>query len=141
MSLPNARYIRSLDASQPTVVAIKTNAAVVAGDILAITSGLVGPLTAADTGIIGIAMGDADSGAFCNVMMLTRTSIIRIPYTGTTKTSLTDADCFGTAFDWDGTAKKLNLDDVTGGTLLVVAYDNTNDTADVVIKGSALWVA
>jgi hypothetical protein len=141
MALQNARYLKSLDGSQPSVVKIVTNAAVVAGDILAITSGLVGPLTAADAAIIGIAQGDADIGAECYVALINDKSVIRVPYAGTSKTSLAAADRFGTAFDWDATAKKLNLDDTTGGTMIVVNYDNTADTADVIFKASALWNA
>jgi len=117
---------------------IKTNAAVVAGDLLAITSGLVGPATAADAAIIGIAGGDAASGAKCQVILLNEMSVVRVPYMGTTKTSIVEADLFGTKFDWDAT-KKLNLDDTTGGYLQVVAYDNTAKTADVVVCKAALW--
>lgn len=136
----SALYKRSLDGRQITTMEIKTNADVVAGDLLAITSGLVGPATAADAAIIGIAGGDAASGAMCQVIMLNEMSVIRVPYMGTTKTSLAAADLFGTKFDWDAT-KKLNLDDTTDGFLQVVAYDNTAKTADVVVCKAALWNA
>ena len=49
-----AKYLYSLDNTQPMTVKIVTNAAVVEGDILAITSGLVGPLANGDEDIIGI---------------------------------------------------------------------------------------
>lgn len=137
----SAFYKRSLDGRQVTSMEIKTNAAVVAGDLLAITSGLVGPVTAADTGIIGIAAGPAASGAMCPVILLNEMSVVRVPIVGTTKTTLAEADLFGTKFDWDATNKKLNLDDVTGGFLQVVAYDNTAKTADTIVCRTALWNA
>ena len=139
-----AKYVYSLDNSQPMTVKITTNAAVVEGDILAITSGLVGPLTAADVDIIGIAMGDAASGAEASVLLLGPMSVIRVPFTGSTKKTLAAADRFGTLFDWDATAKDMDLDDTTGGVFAVVNYVNVDatagtGTADVVINSAKLW--
>lgn len=134
-----AKYLYSLDNTQPMVVNIKTSAAVKDGDIVAITSGLITAMTAADTGIVGIANGDTASGGIAQVTLLSPMSVIRVPYVGTTKTTLADADKWGTAFDWDDTNKKLNLDDTTGGMLKVVNYNNTAKTADVTIGASALW--
>lgn len=136
-----AKYLYSLDNSQPMSVTITTNAAVVDGDLLAITSGLVGPATAQDSGVIGIAVGGAASGAACKVLLLSPSSVIRVPYVGSTKTSLAAADRFGTAFDWNATSKAIDLDDTTSGFLRVVNYDNSNDTADCTIDASALWTA
>lgn len=137
----SARYVYSLDNSQPMTTKVVTNADVVEGDILAITSGLVGPLAAADSGVIGIAMAAVSSGAEVPVLLLNSNSVVRVPYTGSTKTSLAAADRFGTAFDWNAASKKIDLDDTTGGIFRVVAYDNDNDTADVVVDASALWTA
>jgi len=141
-----AKYVYSLDNSQPMTVKITTNAAVVEGDILAITSGLVGPLTAADVDIIGIAMGDAASGAEASVLLINPMSVIRVPFTGSTKKTLAAADRFGTLFDWDATAKDMDLDDTTGGVFAVVNYVNVDatagtGTADVVISAAKLWTA
>lgn len=136
-----AFYKRSLDCRQVTCIDMTTNAAVKAGDLLAITSGLVGPISAADTGVIGIAGADAVSGAKVQVNLINGGSVVRVPFTGTTKTTLGAADQFGTKFDWDATNKKLNLDDTTGGMFLVVGYDNTKKTADVVVSAAALWNA
>lgn len=141
-----AKYVYSLDNSQPMTVKITTNAAVVEGDILAITSGLVGPLTAADDEIIGLAMGDAASGAKASVLLLSPMSVIRVPFTGSTKTTLAAADRFGTLFDWDATAKDMDLDDTTGGVFVVVDYVNIDatagtGTADVVISSAKRWNA
>jgi predicted RecA/RadA family phage recombinase len=141
-----AKYIYSLDNSQPMTVKITTNAAVVEGDILAITSGLVGPLSAADSDIIGIAMGDAASGAEASVLLLGPMSVIRVPFAGSTKKTLADADRFGTLYDWNATNKVLNLDDTNGGVFAVVNYVNEDatagtGTADVVINAAKLWTA
>lgn len=141
-----AKYLYSLDNTQPMTVRIVTNAAVVEGDILAITSGLVGPLANGDSDIIGIAMGDAASGAEVPVLLLSPFSVIRVPFAGSTKKSLTAADRFGTLFDWDATNKDLDLDDTTGGVFAVVNYNNVNPTAgtgyaDVCINAAKLWTA
>lgn len=141
-----AKYVYSLDNSQPMTVKINTNAAVVEGDILAITSGLVGPLTAADDEIIGLAMCDAASGAKASVLLLSPMSVIRVPFTGSTKKTLAAADRFGTLFDWDATAKDMDLDDTTGGVFVVVDYVNIDatagtGTADVVISSAKRWNA
>lgn len=140
----SAKYLYSLDNTQPMTVKIVTNAAVVEGDILAITSGLVGPITAADEGIIGLAMGDAASGAECAVLLLSPMSVVRVPFAGSTKKTLTAADRFGTLFDWNATTKKMNLDDDTGGMFSVVAYNNVDPTggtgyADVCVSSAKLW--
>jgi len=137
------KYLKSLDNSQPMTVKIVTNAAVVAGDLLAITLGLVGPVAAADSAVIGIAMGDADSGDEVPVLLITPMSVIRVNWKSSvpTKTSLVAADRFGTAFDWIAADKQMDLDDVTGGIFKVVGYDNTAKTADVVVDASALWTA
>lgn len=132
----SAKYVYSLDNSQPMNVKLKTGAAIKAGDILAIASGVVSAVAAAAAAgtIIGIAMADADAGAIAPVMVLNDRSVVRVPYIGTTKTSLVEADRITTAFDWDATHKKLNLDDTTGGFLKVVAFNNTDKTADVLIS-------
>lgn len=137
------KYLKSLDNSQPMTVKIVTNAAVVDGDLLAITLGLVGPATAADAAIIGIAMGDAESGAEASVLLINPMSVLRVNWKSSvpTKLTLVAADKFGTAFDWIAADKQMDLDDVTGGIFKVVGYDNTAKTADVVVDASALWTA
>lgn len=134
-----AKYVYSLDNSQPMTIEIVTNAAVIDGELVAITSGLAGPLTAADVAILGISMGAYASGATAKVLLLNPMSVIRISYSGTSKTSLAAADKWGTAFDYEATGKTLNLDDTTGGVFRVVNYNNTDDTADVVISAAKLW--
>lgn len=141
-----AQYLYSLDNTQPMTVKIVTNAAVVEGDILAITSGLVGPLAGGDDAIIGLATGDAASGAECSVLLLNPRSVIRVPFTGSTKKFFAAADRFGTLFDWDATAKDLDPDDTTGGVFAIVQYNNVDKTAgtgyaDVCITSAKLWTA
>lgn len=146
-------YKRSLDHSQPMVekVHIGASQTIKAGNLLDISSGLSVKAAATASAIIGIALADITTGDAVGdddqipVLILNTESVVRCKYTGSTKTSLTAADKFGTAFDIavDGTtgAQTLNLDDVTGGLLLVVGYNNDNDTADVVIKADDLWNA
>ena len=133
------KYLYSLDNSQPMTVEIVTNAIVTDGMLLAITSGLAGPLTAADSAILGISMGAYASGATAKVLLLNPMSVIRISYSGSSKTSLAAADKWGTLFDYEATGGTLNLDDTTGGVFRVVNYDNTADTADVTISAAKLW--
>lgn len=141
-----AKYLYSLDNTQPMTVRIATNAAVVEGDILAITSGLVGPLANGDSDIIGIAMGDAASGAEVPVLLLSPFSVIRVPFTGSTKKFLAAGDRFGTLFDWNVTAKALDLDDTDSGVFAVVNYNNVDTAAgtgyaDVCVNAAKLWTA
>ena len=141
-----AKYLYSLDNTQPMTVKIVTNAAVVEGDILAITSGLVGPLANGDSDIIGIAMGDAASGAEASVLLLSPLSVIRVPFTGSTKKFLTAADRFGALFDWNTTKLAMDLDDDTGGVFAVVNYNNVDTAAgtgyaDVCVNAAKLWTA
>ena len=91
-------------------------------------------------------MGDAASGAEASVLLLGPMSVIRVPFTGSTKKTLAAADRFGTLFDWDATAKDMDLDDTTGGVFAVVNYVNEDATrgtgiADVVISAAKLWTA
>ena len=87
------KYLYSLDNSQPMTVEIVTNAAVVDGDLLAITSGLVGPAADADAEIIGIAVGAAASGLKLKCCY-SPYSVIRCSFISgiPTKTSLAAAD-------------------------------------------------
>lgn len=134
------KYICSLDNTQPMYKNIKTSATVTAGQLLVVASGVVAPAGAAATGVIGLAMADAASGAEVQVLLLNNKSVIRVPYTAGTKTSLVAADRFVTSFDIDSNQKML-LDDTTGGILKVVEYNNTAKTADVVVSSTVLWNA
>ncbi|MEO3947628.1 hypothetical protein [Gorillibacterium sp. CAU 1737] len=108
------------------------------GDLVVASSGVIVVAAAAATAIVGIAAASITTGAspVAGVdripVTLVKDAVIRIDYTGTTKTTLAVADKYGTAFDL-GTKRTLNLDDTTGGMLQVIDYNNTNKTADVVI--------
>jgi hypothetical protein len=142
------KYQKSLDYSQPNEIKVKINASqtIIAGDLIFISSGKGSKATAASTAIIGIALEAITTGAEVtdadeiSVLMINSKSVIRLDYAGVTKTSLTSADMWITAFDITS-AQKVNLDDTTGGQCLVVGYDNTNETVDVIIKASALFNA
>ncbi|MCU7521934.1 MAG: hypothetical protein HF312_17095 [Ignavibacteria bacterium] len=139
-------YLKSLDATQPNEVRVKIAASqtILAGDLISITSGKGVKAGAAATGILGIATQDITTGTTVTdadailVIAINERSVVRMSYVGTTKTSLVDTDMYLTAFDIDAN-QNINLDDTTGGAMLVVGYNNTNKTADVVIKRSALW--
>lgn len=146
-------YKRSLDHTQPMVekVHIGASQTIKAGMLLDVSSGLGVKAAATATAILGIALADITTGLSVGdddqipVLMLNTKSVIRAKYTGSSKTSLTAADKFGTAYDLavDGTtgAQTVNLDDTTGGLFLVVGYNNDNNTVDVVIKADDLWNA
>lgn len=136
-----ADYKYSLDNSQPMTIAIKTGGAVTSGKLLAISSGLAVEATSAASTVLGICTKTVASGGTTTVLLLNSNSVIRVPFSGTTKTSLADADKFGTKFDITS-AQVMNLDDTTGGFLEVVNYKNTASGAgyaDVVISAGALW--
>jgi hypothetical protein len=60
-------------------------------------------------------------------------------YTGSSKTSLADTDLVTTLFDIDN-GTTIDLDDTTGGMCSVVAYDNDNDTADVIFAAANIAI-
>jgi len=118
----------------------KTGTTFAAGDILAYSSSAdtVELATAGSTRIAGIAIDgvtNAVAGQQVQVQ-INPGAVYRVKYTPGTKTSLAGSDV-GTSFDLASGSKTINLDDTTGGMCKVVAYDNTEKTADVMI-GSRL---
>ncbi|WP_199614648.1 hypothetical protein [Paenibacillus alkalitolerans] len=140
-----ARYIKSLSGyNQPITmkVLVAASQTIEEGDLLQVASGRASTAVAASTTIIGIALEAVTTGASVDdddtvLVQLIADAVIRIDYTGTTKTSLANADLYGTAFDLSD-EKTINLDDTTGGMCFVVGFDNTEDTADVVINRANL---
>lgn len=113
-----------------------TGAAVSAGELLVISSGTVVEAAAAASPatIVGIALDDAASGATVLVDLIGEGTVISAPYTGSSKTSLTDSD-LGKIFDIDdGTT--VDLDDTTDGICFCVGYDNTCDEIHFVITAA-----
>jgi hypothetical protein len=142
VTLKMARYIKSAitGGNLPIIeyVEIDANQTIKQGDLIQIDAtsrkGVVA--VAASTSLVGIAGDDITTGASVTSkdripVTLIRGSVMRIDYTGTTKTTLADGDKYLTSFDLSD-KKTLNLDDTTGGMLKVIAFDNTKKTADVI---------
>jgi hypothetical protein len=137
------RVIKSKSGSNSTpVIRVKAAASttIVEGDLVTIAGAKA---VAASTNIAGVAVapitttGTVGANDYILVQPLGNV-IVRVPYIGTTKTTLTDADiAAATAFDL-GAGMTLNLDDTTGGFMKVVAYDNTAKTADVIFTAANL---
>lgn len=90
-----------------------------------------------DTTVNGIVRKDDDS---IPVLALNDKSIIRMGFSGRL---LTDMDLFTTRFDIvvSGSSIKVNTDDTNGGSLIPVAYSNTEGWVDVIVDATALWNA
>jgi hypothetical protein len=142
-----ARYIRSvIGYNDPIAVPwrVAINQTIKAGDIVQIngTSRYLEAVGNGSTTIVGIAQQDITTGGTVTVddkidILPITDVVIRVGYTGSTKTSLADTDLVTTLFDLaSGTA--LNLDDTTGGMCSVVDYNNTLKYADVIIADAAI---
>lgn len=113
----------------------------VAGYTANLESGLLDPGAAADTAFVGIVneskvVGTAGAGTMIEVILAYDNVVFEVPYVGSTKTSLADAD-IGTAFDlYASDLGKINLDDTTGGAWVCVGYDNAKKTSLVKCLGT-----
>lgn len=146
-----ARFIRSIIGyNDPIVVSWRVAASqtIKAGDLVEIngTSKYLQAASAASTTLVGIAQqsittdGTITPDDKIGVLPLTDV-VIRIPYVGTTKTTLADTDLVTTLFDLSAPGAgetTMNLDDTTGGVCSVVAYDNVRKTADVIIADAGI---
>ena len=106
------------------------------GDLVKLNAnGKVVKAAPGDTAVLGVSEGPYFEGLENPPKRVkVRTSplaVYEIPYVGTTKTSLTDAD-IGAVFDIDAN-QNLNLDDTANGFLKVVGYNNEKKTAYVQI--------
>lgn len=140
-----SRYIRSISGYNDPVNVnwrVDVSQTIAEGDIVQIdaTSRYLEAAAPASTTLVGIAMQSITTGATVtaddsiDVIPLTGI-VVRMAYTGVTKTSLADTDLLTTLFDIDN-GKTIDLDDTTGGMCSVVDYDNTNDTADVIFAAA-----
>lgn len=140
-----SRYIRSISGYNDPVNVnwrVDVSQTIAEGDIVQIdaTSRYLEAAAPASTTLVGIAMQSITTGAAVtaddsiDVIPLTGI-VVRMAYTGVTKTSLADTDLLTTLFDIDN-GKTIDLDDTTGGMCSVVDYDNTNDTADVIFAAA-----
>jgi hypothetical protein len=137
-----ARYIRTISGyNEPVNVKwrVDVSQTIAEGDLVQIdgTSRWLEAAAPASTTLVGIAMQSITTTASVTVAdsidVLPLTGVvIRMDYVGSSKTSIVDTDLLTTLFDIDN-GTEMDLDDTTGGMCSVVDYDNTNDTADVII--------
>jgi len=137
-----ARYIRTISGyNEPVNVKwrVDVSQTITEGDLVQIdgTSRWLEAAAPASTTLVGIAQQSITTGASVTVAdsidVLPLTGVvIRLDYVGSSKTSIVDTDLLTTLFDIDN-GTEMDLDDTTGGMCSVVDYDNTNDTADVII--------
>lgn len=143
-----ASIVRSYttDTNVPIIVhvAIGDSQTINEGDLIQIdgTSRKGVVAVAASTTIVGVALEaittTTATAADVIPIALVRGQVVRIAYaTGGTKTSFADTDKYTTAYDLSNKTT-LNPDDTTGGMCYVQAYDNTNDTVDVIFAAANL---
>lgn len=96
------------------------------GDLCVMSSNTAVKAAAAPTDgtVFGIALEDKSAGEVGKFMPVSD-CVIAAKYTGSSKTSLTDAD-LGKAFDLSD-EQTVNLDDTTGGFCVCEGYDNDKD--------------
>jgi len=111
------------------------------GEAVNLALGLLGNGAPAGTAFVGIANETISSatteGDPVEVILALEDVVFEVDYTGSLKTSLTNAD-IGTVFDLDGgDPKKINLDDTTGGAWVVVGFDNDKGVAYVKLNAAS----
>lgn len=114
-----------------------TGASFDAGDLLQFAAaGTIERAVAGSTRIAGVAVDtvvNAVAGTKAQVNVGAG-SVYRVKFVPGTKTTFSGTD-LGLLYDLSaGSAKTINPDDVTGGMCLVVDYNNTNLTVDVLLK-------
>lgn len=140
-----ARYIRSISGyNNPVEVRwrVATSQTIAVGDVVQLdaTSRYIEAAEPASTTLVGIAQeaitttGTITASDEIGIIPLTGI-VVRMSYTGSSKTSLADTDLATTLFDIDN-GTTIDLDDTTGGMCSVVDYDNTADTADVIFAAA-----
>jgi hypothetical protein len=140
-----ARFIRTINGyNQPVSVRwrVAANQTINPGDIVQLnpTSRYLEVAAAGSTTLVGVADEGITTGATVtagdeiSITPLTG-GVFRIPYTGSTKTSLADTDLVTTLFDLGG-KNSINLDDTTDGMCSVVGYNNARKDADVIFAAA-----
>jgi hypothetical protein len=111
----------------------------VKGDLAVVSSATAVKGAAAPTAatVLGIFVESVDAAAMAEIAVPDKDALIRSHYTGSSKTSLTDAD-IGAVYDL-ADENDVNLDDTTGGICVCQGYDNDNDTIDFVIPEAAMY--
>jgi len=103
------------------------------GDLCAISSNTFVKITDApgDYTVCAVALEAGAATDVINFELVSNAPIITAKYTGSSKTSLTDAD-ITKVFDISD-AQTIDLDDTTGGTALCVDYDNDLDLIHFIV--------
>jgi hypothetical protein len=106
---------------------------VLKGDLCVISSNTFIKITDApgDYTVVAIALETASAADVALFELISNAPIITAKYTGSSKTSLTDAD-ITKVFDISD-AQTIDLDDTTGGTALCVDYDNDLDLIHFIV--------
>lgn len=140
-----ARYIRHIQGyNQPIAKRwrVKASTTINEGDLVAIDSSsrYLIPAVAASSAIAGIAGQSITTGASVTDkdaidVQPVLDCVIRVAFTGSSKTTLADTDLATTLFDLSN-ATTINLDDTTGGMCSVMEYNNTKGWADVIIASA-----
>lgn len=134
-------YKGSTNGSAPILKVMPVNAsqAIKAGSVVVLSGGKLSVAAAAAAAgtVVGVAYQDYTSGGTVTdadeiKVDVNPASIYEFPYSGTTKTSLTESDK-GTVFDLGANAYTVNLDDTTGGYFLCQGYNNTRKTIDALL--------
>lgn len=119
--------------ADPLIRDFAVGADVTPGTLVALTNGRVGPAASASTTIAGLVLDPGETDDNVKVMV-SNDVVFRVPYVGTEKTSLTEAD-IGTAFALATGARAIDLDTTDGGMCQVINYDNDKKIAYVIVKG------
>ncbi len=100
-------------------------------EAVALNAGLAQKADSDSTAILGISKENTVDGEV--LLIVDPKALFWMPYSGTTKTSLTNAD-LGAAFDLGDDAKTLDLDASVTDQFMVLDYDNVNKAALVRIN-------
>jgi hypothetical protein len=111
----------------------------VKGDMAVVSSSTAVKAAAAPTAatVLGVFVETVAAGAMAQIAVPGKDGKIRSEYTGSSKTSLADAD-IGKVYDLSD-ENTVNLDNTTGGIAVCQGYDNDNDTIDFVIPEAAMY--
>lgn len=103
------------------------------GSLLVLSSNTFVKVTDAPTNytVAAIALEDGIATDVISMQLVSSAPIITSKYTGSSKTSLTDAD-ISKVFDISDD-RTIDLDDTTGGTALCVGYDNDLDLIHFIV--------
>lgn len=124
---------------------VAANQTIKKGDPVFLAAGVVRKATNADTTLLGIAADDVTTGASVAAgvdvlsVYMQKGMVWTVPYTTGTKTNLAAADVGAAGFGILDTGN-LNLDDVTGPVAMVLDYNNTLKTADVILVNTQINV-